>query len=124
MDTGDAVSDAAKRGRVGFRIVHLVRYARPKVVLLENVWGLATSGLSKGKQTGEALHKLQTDLENAGYLTMVFRFNSMWLGTPQSRDRLFVIAFRKVLEMEEGGEEWGENTMDKFMQQVTDEGGV
>ena len=63
-------------------MARVVRALRPRLVLVENVPGLATAGL------GEVI----ADLAGAGYDTEWFRVRASDLGAPHRRERLFIVA--------------------------------
>jgi DNA (cytosine-5)-methyltransferase 1 len=75
--------------------LEVVEAARPRVVLLENVPGLAyegkTEGLSLLTRSLEAINKRQ----RTHYRVSVFHLNAADFGVPQFRERFFVIADRE-----------------------------
>ncbi|MCD8440739.1 DNA cytosine methyltransferase, partial [Tenacibaculum finnmarkense] len=67
---------------------------QPKVAILENVCGIV-AGKAKAYTIG-----IYERLEKAGYYVQIFRLNSATMGVPQSRERIFFIARRKDLNLE------------------------
>lgn len=61
---------------------------KPKVIIAENVKGLI---IGKAKGYAKIIYK---KFEEIGYKVQLFLFNSMYLGVPQKRERLFFIAQR------------------------------
>lgn len=75
-----------------YEYAELVNRLRPKVLLMENVKGLAV---------GNARKYLYTVLEKLGanYRTQVFVLNSATMGVPQARERLFIIGLRRDFDL-------------------------
>jgi DNA (cytosine-5)-methyltransferase 1 len=71
-----------------FRLVELVEAKRPKVILLENVVGLLNS--HKGCDFAIILR----ELTKHGYAVVWRVLNARYFGTPQSRSRVFLVAWR------------------------------
>ena len=76
-----------RRGKVAFHILHLIQQmgSRPRLVLLENVYGLFS-------QHKSLLVELMAMLRNLGYSVKVWLMNSLDSGVPQSRARVWVVA--------------------------------
>lgn len=83
----EGLSDA--RGEVVKSIVKICAVKKPEVVFLENVSNLKT--LNKGK----VLSWISCQIENLGYSVFYKVLNSKGFSVPQSRARLFIIAFRE-----------------------------
>jgi len=82
------VSDS--RGQLVFEFARLVASARPKLFLMENVRGFATSKSHNGVP-GDVLMTLVTAMEEEGYACRVALLNAADFGSPQRRIRLFVM---------------------------------
>lgn len=75
------------RGTLFFDICRIVKYHKPKVILLENVKGF--KGHDKGrtfKVVGDAIHDL-------GYTLYHRILNAKDFGVPQNRERIFMVGF-------------------------------
>lgn len=81
-----------KNGDLYFHILRIVNAKKPKVVFLENVKHFARHN---GGETLKTAIKL---LEEAGYVVFYKTLNSKFFGLAQSRERLFMVAFRKDCE--------------------------
>ena len=78
---------------------HFLRIAsevRPKAIVMENV-----SGLVKGKMRG-IFKEMLREFDRVGYRVRVKMLNSMHYGVPQSRQRLFFVAVRKDIDIDNG----------------------
>lgn len=73
------------------QVKYMMRY-QPKVVVAENVPGLAS--LKKG----EALRQILEDLRNCGYNFDVWNLYAPEYGIPQNRTRLFLVGVREDIE--------------------------
>lgn len=67
---------------------------RPKVAILENVCGIV-AGKAKGYTIG-----IYERLEKAGYTVQIFQLNAATMGVPQARERVFFIARRNDLKLQ------------------------
>lgn len=67
---------------------------QPKVAILENVCGIV-AGKAKKYTIG-----IYDRLSKAGYSVQIFRLNAATMGVPQARERIFFIARRKDLKLE------------------------
>ena len=81
----------SSRGRLYQSLISYARHHRPKVVIGENVPGLANL------QGGEALKTIVSDIEGAGYQVMVWKMFAPDYGVPQNRTRLFIVGVRSDL---------------------------
>jgi DNA (cytosine-5)-methyltransferase 1 len=72
-----------------FDFIDIAKKLRPKVVVAENVMGIL-SGKAK-----KYIIKIKSSFEDAGYKLKVFSLDSIHLGVPQSRKRVFFIATRE-----------------------------
>ena len=72
------------------RIIDEMAERRPKVIMLENVVGFATS--NGGEDMAAAIRRLN----GLGYVCDLFTLNARWF-VPQSRPRLFVVGSRATL---------------------------
>jgi len=81
-----------KNGDLYFHILRIINAKKPKVVFLENVKHFARHNKGKTFQTAIRL------LEEQGYIVFSKILNSKFFGLAQSRERLFIVAFRKDCE--------------------------
>lgn len=83
------------RGTLFFDVAEIIRRKRPKAFFLENVKGLKSH--DKGKTLATILHVLREDL---GYFVPEPEIlNAKDFGVPQNRERIFIVGFRKDLNI-------------------------
>lgn len=82
------------KGALFYEIEKIIKYHRPKSFLLENVPGL----LSHNK--GQTFDIIEEVLNEYGYDIFYEVLNSKDFGVPQDRRRLYIIGFRKNLNVE------------------------
>ena len=68
--------------------LNIIDVKKPKVVVLENVLGLAIGG------EGEWLRSIQITLANLGYIVDCECYNAADFGLPQQRKRIYIVAHR------------------------------
>lgn len=78
------------RGQLVFEFARLVASAKPKLFLMENVRGLATTRSPDGVPGG-VLKALVAAMEGEGYACRVAMLNAADFGSPQRRVRLFIM---------------------------------
>ena len=81
------------RGTLFFDVARIVEYHKPKLVFLENVKNFATH------DNGNTLNTIKETLENLGYDFFYEVLNASDFGVPQSRKRIYMLAFRKDLNV-------------------------
>ena len=83
--------DDKTKGTLFFDIMRIVRAKRPKYILLENVRNLASH------DNGNTWRVIYTSIRDAGYNVslMPVIFSPHWIGVPQHRERVFIMAVRK-----------------------------
>lgn len=79
------------RGTLFFDIARIIKYHKPKIVFLENVANL------RQHQDGVTIARMKKVLEGIGYDVNYKVINASEFGVPQSRKRLYFVAFRKDL---------------------------
>ena len=72
-------------------IIRIAKIKKPKYMLLENVKGLTT------RKHNEFFKYILKSLDKIGYVTYYQVLNSLDYNTPQSRERIFFVCFRKDL---------------------------
>ena len=82
----------SSRGQLYQALIQYMEVHKPKVVVGENVPGLANL------KQGQILEIIREDLRNAGYKVEVWTLFAPDYGVPQRRTRLFIIAVRDDLE--------------------------
>ncbi len=82
----------SKRGRLYQALIKYMKFHQPKIVVGENVPGLANMG------KGEVLRIIRDDLQNCGYKVEVWTLFAPDFGVPQRRNRLFIVAVRNDLD--------------------------
>ena len=79
------------RGTLFFDIARIVKYHKPKILLLENVKNFA--GHNKGKTLNNSLRIL----DELGYFVFYDTLNASHYGLPTSRERIYFVCYRKDL---------------------------
>lgn len=82
------------RGTLFFDVARIVKAKKPKVVFLENVKNFATH------DNGRTLEVVRSTMEELGYTFYQRVLNSVDYGVPQKRERIYMICFRKDLNVE------------------------
>ena len=85
------------RGTLFFDVAEIIRRKRPKAFVLENVKGLKIH--DKGKTLDTILNVLRNDLDY--YVPDPEIVNAMNFGVPQHRERIYIVGFRKDLNVNE-----------------------
>lgn len=83
------------RGTLFFDIARIVEHHKPKLLLLENVKNLANH------DGGRTLATIRRVLEDAGYNVYIQVLNAVNYGVPQARERVYIVGFRKDLNVTE-----------------------
>jgi len=85
------------RGTLFFDVAEIIKRKKPKAIFLENVKGLRNH--DKGRTLKTILNVLRTDL---GYFVPEPQIiNAKNFGVPQNRERIFIVGFRKDLNINE-----------------------
>ena len=87
----EGIDDEKGRGTLFFDVLRIIKYHKPKMLLLENVPGLLTI------QKGETFKMIISLLENEGYDITWGVLDSANFGLAQSRKRVLIVGFRKDL---------------------------
>ena len=83
------------RGTLFFDVAEIIKKKKPKAIFLENVKGLRSH--DKGKTLATILNVLREDL---GYFVPEPQvMNAKEFGVPQNRERIFIVGFRKDLNI-------------------------
>ncbi|MEM9887638.1 MAG: DNA cytosine methyltransferase [Bacteroidota bacterium] len=85
------------RGTLFFDVAEILKRKRPKAIFLENVKGLRSH--DKGKTLETILNVLRNDLNY--FVPEPEIINARNFGVPQNRERIFIVGFRKDLEVNE-----------------------
>jgi len=90
-----------------FEYIRIVKGVQPKIFIAENVAGL-TMGVAKNilgsnqfDMFNDQKDTILYQLENAGYKVDYMILNAKYFGVPQNRERIFIIGFRKDLNINE-----------------------
>jgi len=75
------------RGTLIYEIIRIAKEKQPKMLFLENVYGLLTIN------QGETFREIIKNIGQLGYLCEWHVLNSRYFGVPQSRRRVFIIAY-------------------------------
>lgn len=90
----EGLDDEKGRGTLFFDVLRIIKFHKPKMVLLENVPGLLTI------QNGETFKLILKLLKEAGYTVFSDVLDSADFGLPQSRKRVLIVCFRKDLKID------------------------
>jgi DNA (cytosine-5)-methyltransferase 1 len=82
------------RGTLFFEIVRIAKFHRPKVLLLENVKNF------ERHNDGKTLETVTETLQNLGYSVFRKVLNANNFGLPMIRERIYIVAFRKDLKVQ------------------------
>ena len=83
------------RGTLFFDVAEIIKNKRPKAIFLENVKGLRNH--NGGKTLATILNVLRNDLNY--YVPEPQIVNAKDFGVPQNRERIYIVAFRKDLNI-------------------------
>lgn len=81
------------RGTLFFDVARIVKEKKPKIVFMENVKNFATH------DNGKTLETVKATMEELGYNFYQRVLNSVDYGVPQKRERIYMVCFRKDLEI-------------------------
>lgn len=81
------------RGTLFFDIVRIIDYHQPRVLLLENVKNLLKH------DNGRTFKVIRKSLDALGYNVFYKVLNATSFGLPQNRERLYIVGFRKDLDV-------------------------
>lgn len=81
------------RGTLFFDVARIAKQLQPEVLFLENVKNLA------GHDNGRTIGVIKDTLDEIGYDYFIKILKSSDYGVPQARERIYIIAFRKDLEI-------------------------
>lgn len=84
------------RGTLFFDVAEIIKNKRPKAFFLENVKGLRNH--NGGKTLATILNVLRNDLDY--YVPEPQIINAKDFGVPQNRERIYIVGFRKDLEID------------------------
>ncbi len=82
------------RGTIYFEIEKIIEIKQPEVVFLENVKNLVRH------DKGNTFRYICASLEKIGYTVYYEILNSAYFSVPQSRERVYIVAFRQDLNIE------------------------
>lgn len=85
------------RGTLFFDVATIIKLKQPKAIFLENVKGLVNH--NSGKTLATILNTLREDLNY--YVPEPQIINAKSFGVPQNRERIYIVAFRKDLGIDE-----------------------
>jgi DNA (cytosine-5)-methyltransferase 1 len=81
------------RGTLFFDVARIVKEKKPKVVVLENVKNFTTH------DNGNTLKVVEATMRELGYTFFYKVLNAVDFGIPQNRERVYMISFRKDLNI-------------------------
>jgi DNA (cytosine-5)-methyltransferase 1 len=85
------------RGTLFYDVAEIIKRHKPKAVFLENVKGLANH--DKGRTLATILNVLREDLKY--FVPEPEIVNAKYFGVPQNRERVFIVGFRKDMNVNE-----------------------
>lgn len=83
------------RGTLFFDVARIVKVKKPKVVFMENVKNFAAH------DNGNTLRVVKQTMEELGYTFFQKVLNAVDYGIPQKRERIYMVCFRKDLNINE-----------------------
>lgn len=83
------------RGTLFFDVARIAKYHKPKVLFMENVRNFATH------DQGNTLKTVEQTLDEIGYNFWYKVLNASHFGLPQSRERIYMVAFRKDINIKD-----------------------
>lgn len=83
------------RGTLFLDVARICEFHKPKVIFCENVKGLSIH------DKGRTFKIIKSTFENLGYRVFSQILNSRDFGVPQNRERIYIVCFRKDLQVEE-----------------------
>ncbi len=83
------------RGTLFFDVARIAKKHKPKVLFLENVKNFASH------DNGNTLRVVKATLEDIGYDVYYKVLNAVDYGVPQKRERIYIVCFRKDLEIKD-----------------------
>jgi len=90
----EGFNDKKGRGELYKNVVRIAKIHQPKVILLENVKNL------EKHNNGETIKKIIKDFEEVGYKVYSKVLNAADYGIPQARKRIYIVGFRKDLDVD------------------------
>ncbi len=84
-----------ENGKLFFEILRIARYHNPKLILLENVKNLLTH------DNGKSMEVIENRLQKIGYKIFKEVICATNFSVPQARNRIYIVAFKNDLEVEE-----------------------
>lgn len=83
------------RGTLFYDVARIAKYRKPKVLFLENVRNLAIH------DGGRTIETIRLTLDQIGYDVHMQVLRSSDFGVPQARERIYIVAFRKDLGVQD-----------------------
>lgn len=83
------------RGTLFFDIARIAKYHKPEILFLENVKNF------ERHDSGNTLKVVKKTLENIGYKVFYKILNASHYGVPTSRERIYIVCFKKVLRIKD-----------------------
>lgn len=83
------------RGTLFFDVARIMKHHEPKVAILENVKNFASH------DEGKTLKIILKTLDDIGYSAVYKVLNSAYFGAPQARERIYIIAVKKSLNLQD-----------------------
>lgn len=78
--------DDIKKGKLFFKVLDIIDAKHPPMVILENVKNIMTI------DNGNTFKRIVSELENREYKVSFKLMNSVYYGSPQCRERVFIVA--------------------------------
>lgn len=82
-------------GKLFFEIIRIAKYHKPQVILLENVANL------KKHDNEKSIKTVEDSLKGIGYVVFKQVIGAQDFGVPQVRKRIYIVAFRDDLKIDE-----------------------
>lgn len=85
-----------ERGKYPFLFLEIVKRARPRAFVMENVPGIETIAIEYEDELISVITRMQEETREMGYTCSAQSLNSADFGVPQKRIRFFLVGFRDV----------------------------
>lgn len=84
-----------KTGKLFFEIIRIAKHHKPRIIFLENVANL------ESHDNGNSINTITSKLKSIGYQPFHEVLNAIDFNIPQSRKRLYIIAFRNDMKIDD-----------------------
>lgn len=111
------------KNRLFLEVVRIARILRPRIILLENVPDMGKAKVKEGKTVAGVIRLLSQRLQ-PDYVTTTVLLDASLYGVPQSRKRLFFMAFKGTAlpgvqeALRRNGDEWAKKALEPIRDEL------